>query len=403
MPDWTGLLDSISGGAFGITKGLTAGAEPYKAWEGVRTADLANDRSEITLRDLQLMQQALEAQPDFYGNAATARNTANQLATSKGKLDIFGNERNLDINQQLSDPMGMFQQATAGLTPADPEYRQLLAQFLGYNDPTGAVKAYDSFGVEKMQQRGINEQAAYSAVLQLAQMQDPGATLQRKPDGTIVVLASDGEEMPVSPQLLTKVAAMLGAPTPYDAISRGIKDESAIQNTNINLLKALELRGITPVQALRELNTVRVGLDKDITQASKDYADVKKSAEYQQESDPAVRQQMLAEPLARLSAARAKKDKVMTLYAQVAATSRVPGAESVQPVPRVAPTGGTKVTTRPPPGAAAARAAGGSPQGAPRPAGPMRPGETGGPIGGVDLFGIQQDPLGAFIDSLGIQ
>jgi hypothetical protein len=399
MPDWTGLLDSISGGAFGITKGLTAGAEPYKAWEGVRTADLANDRSEITLRDLQLMQQALEAQPDFYGNAATARNTANQLATSKGKLDIFGNERNLDINQQLSDPMGMFQQATAGLTPADPEYRQLYAQFLGYLDPTGAMKSYDSFGVEKMQQRGINEQAVYATVLQMAQMQDPGATLQRKPDGTIVVLASDGEEMPVSPKLLTKVAAMLGAPTPIDAYYKGLTSEQGIQNTNINLFKALDARGISPTKALASLDQLRIGYDKDIAAAMAQVNTILKSDEYKSESDPAARAEMLREPMRRAETARANKEKVMAMYAQVAVTSNVPGSQPLAPpTPRVAPTGGTKVTTRSPQ-ATGAKAAGI----APRPAGPMRPGETGGPIGGVDLFGIQQDPMGAFIDSLGIQ
>jgi len=359
MADWKDILEGISGGFMGVTKGLTAGAEPFNAWENVRTKDIANDKGEIQLRDLQLMQDALEAEGlGYYGNAATAKDALNRKSTSASNADIFGNENKLALQQYLSDPNGAFQQGIkeTGWTPGSPEYRAWLAEAISQFDPTAGVKGYDSFGVEKIQNRNLNEQAALSYIEGYVKQKDPNAVVVRNEDGTVDIIGSDGQ-VTHGGDLLTKVAAMIQAPTPLDAVDKGLRLQIAIETANAKIAKDLNEGRITPAQGLKALDQQRIAISQEYNKAVQELVALQKSQEYIL-ADDATKLEMVTPIKQRAESARNQLDKLKIIYQTVAATGRLPGA-SMPGAPRVAPTGTSSVTApRPPPGAAAARAAG---------------------------------------------
>lgn len=363
MPDWQDILEGISGGFMGVTKGLTAGAEPFNAWENVRTKDIANDKGEIQLRDLQLMQDALEAEGlGFYSNAALAKDAAHRKATSSANLDIFGNAQKLALGEYLADPNGAFQQGLkeTGWTPGTPEYRAWLSEAISAFDPAAAPKVYDSFGVDKIENRNLNEQATLAFAQSWIQKNgpDPNAQLVRMPDGTVGVL-SNGEISPVPGGLLTKIADMMGSATPGVAISKGVRDEGEIQKINIAMMKAIGEGRITPAMALKALETDRLTVSQDFNKAIQELTTLQKSQEYVL-ADEETKAAMVAPLQQRAAAARKELERIRNTAQAVMATGRLPGAEMPAPRAGPRPTGGSTVTAprRPPPLAAGTAAAG---------------------------------------------
>jgi hypothetical protein len=358
---WTDVLEDIAGGASGVVKGLTAGAAPFDAWGKVQSQDLANDKSRLTLEDLQHMQDA-KNNPDlnFYGNAADALDTTNRKTTAAGNLDIFGNKNKLDLQSYLSDPNGTFQQGLkeTGWEPGSPEYRQWLAEAIGQFDPQAGVKAYDTYGVDKLEDKNLNQEAALQFLQSYVQQKDPNAVVQRKPDGTVVVV-SHGEEHEIDGSALVKIAAMISAKTPDDAISKGIKDESLIQKGNIDLFKALQTGQVTPAQALKVLDQQRVGLSQAYQGALRELSTLQASQDFKMAA-PEERLAMTQDIRSRINDIKQKMDASQQVYSRIAATSSIPrlGGSPAGAPPLVRPQGGSSLTTRPPPGAAAARAAG---------------------------------------------
>lgn len=362
MADWMDWLEGLSGGASGIVNGLTAGAKPFAAWNAVQTQDLNNEKSAVQLRDLAAMQAALEnPEIDYYGNTAAARAAAQRKATTQADSDIFGLNRNLDLQRYLSNPNDAFQQGVdqAGLTPGSPEYRDWLAQAIGMYNPEAGVKSYDTYGIPGIQQRNVNEQATLQFIEQYAQQKDPGARVVRNADGTVSIVDSQGQETPVSGDLLVKVASMLGAKTPYDAISGGLKDELAIQGGNVKTLDALLKNGTTGSQTIQALYNQRQLIQSDIAQSMKELATIQGSQDYRQ-ADDATKQQLVADVTKRIADARDRGARLEDLFSRIGASGAIGRAGAQSNVfsgpPRAV--GDTTVTTRPQPGAGAARAAG---------------------------------------------
>lgn len=371
MSDWTDFLEDFSSGAAGVVAGLTAGAKPFDAWEGVRTKDIANDRGELTNRDLELMQWARENPDiDYYGNAVGAVDVGNRRKISQGEFDIYGDEQKLALTQYLSDPEGAFQQGLreTGWEPGSPEYRAWLAEAISQYDPTAAVAAYDKFNIPGIENRNLNEQAALRFIESYAQQKDPGARVQRNPDGTISII-SNGEETQVPGDLVVKVASMINAKTPYDAISGGLKDEIGIQNNNINLIKALRDGKVTPAAAVNVVKENGVRLNQLFNAARQDLTNIAKSDDYKL-ATPEERAVMVAEPQRRVEQYRKQAEENALMLNQLLRGYAMPQLgqpSSAAPRPRITPQGGASVTTRPAPGALASRAAGGAraPAGAP--------------------------------------
>lgn len=385
---WTDFLEDISSGAAGVVSGLTAGMKPFDAWETVRGKDIANDRGELTNRDLELMQWARENPDiDYYGNKIGAEDSGFRKKMAGDEVDIFGNQQKLSLQQYLADPNGAFQQGLreTGWEPGSPEYRQWLAEAISSYDPTGAVAAYDKFNIPGIENRNLNEQAALQFLQAYAQKKDPNAVVQRNPDGTVSII-SNGEETPVSGDLLVKIASMVSAKTPYDAISQGIKDETSIQKTNVDLVKALRDGKVTPAAAVKIVQENGVRVNQALTAARQDLNTITKSQDYQIAS-PEEKAAMTGEAQARVEQYRQRAEQnavmlnqLLKQYAlpQLTGTPAGPGAR-----PRLAPMGGSSVTTRPPPGSLLTGGAGG-PGGAP----------WGASSAGPNYGFRQTDPLG---------
>lgn len=360
--DWM----SASGAATGIVNGLTAGAKPFTAWEDVRTKDLANDKSELTLRDLYQMQDALE-NPDlnYYGNAASAKDSGNRKTYAANETDIFGNEQKLALGRYLTDPEGEFQQGLkeTGWVPGSPEYNQWLSEAIAGFDPMAGQAANDKFKIPEMQNRNLNEQAALQYIENYAKQKDPDARVERKPDGTVVIV-SNGEETPVPGDTLMHVAAMISAKTPEDAVSKGLKDEIAIQKVNAEIIKALQTGQITPASAAKMIQEQGVRLNQSYQGAMRELAAITKSQDYML-ATPEDKQAMTQELVKRISATKTQMDQNQQMLNKVVTQSALPRMTGGAPGPRgPRAQGDTTVTTRPPPGAFAARAAGIPPGGA---------------------------------------
>lgn len=390
MSDWMDFLQGLSGAALGVTKGATIGMEPFAAWEKVRSADLANDKSDVQLRDLYGVQDAREAYPNYYQDLVEAANSGYRKATAGNERGIFGEEQALALQKYLADPYGAFQEhvAAAGMRPDSPEFRNWLAQAIGQYDPMAAVKAQDSFGVPAIEQRNVNEQAVLAYVQQYARKLDPGARVIRNEDGTIAVQGSNGEVTPVSGDVLTKVAAMFAAKTPYDAQQQGLADMLKIITGNINNAKGVEsLAGNTPAAAtIKLLGEQRMNLKNALDAATRDLVALQAAASRSMEPDTFAPQ---------IEQARARVSDINTamqdLYQQqlylmqrsMSGGSGISPGTFVGPPSSLAgptPQGRTTMTTRPPAGAAASRATG-------------RPGGGGGVPLGVPMSGNQAVPF----------
>lgn len=294
MADWQDWLEGLGGAAAGVTQGLTAGAAPFAAWDRVVGSGLANESAASKLRNEQLSQAAREGIPDFYGNAAGAQDIGSQLAMSKGKNDIYGFEQGLAARKYMADPNDAFQQMvqTLGLTPADPQYRQLAAEAQSYYDPLGAIAGYDKMNIPGMQQQNLNEEAVLSYVTAFARKVDKGAHAFRAPNGQIMIMSSDGTEVLPAPDALVRSASMLAAKDPYAAVSAGVKDENLIARTNAELYKVMTAGGVTPAQQIKVINDNRVLWSGEMNKAQQGYEAIKKTSEYTT-ADPATQATML--------------------------------------------------------------------------------------------------------------
>lgn len=389
MSDFTDFLQGLSGAALGVTKGATIGMEPFAAWEKVRSADLANDRSDVLLRDLYGVQDAREAFPNYYGDLVEAANSGYRRTTTGNERGIFGDEQALALQKYLSDPYGAFQQgvAQADMRPDSPEFRNWLAQAIGQYDPMAAVKAQDSFGVPTIEQRNLNEQAILAYVQQYARKLDPGARVIRNEDGTVAVLGSNGEVTPVSGDILTKVAAMFAAKTPYDAQQQGLADMMKIVTGNINNAKnASTINDNSPTAlTIKLLDGQRMNMKTALDAATRDLVALQAAAA--RAPDPESYTPQLEAARARVADIdRAMQDlsSQMAYLAQLSTRGGSAPSSFMGPPAALAgpaPQGRTTVTTRAPAGGMAARAAG-------------RPNATGGVPLGVPMSGNQAAPFG---------
>lgn len=274
MADWEDWLTGLSGGVSGIVKGIDQGMAPLSTWEGIRTKDLANDRYEIGNEDIDALQRTRMGDyvSDFYGDKIGAESTGYRQKIASGEVDIYGNEQKLALAEYLSDPNGAFQQGLkeTGWTPGTPEYREWLAEAMSMYDPSGAAGAYDKMGIPGIENRNLNEQAALNYIQNYARQKDPGSRVQRMPDGTVVILDSNGEMTPVPGDMLVQAAAMINAKTPYDAISQGLKDEGNIQKLNIDLVKAMQSGQVTPAVAFKYMQDEGVRINQALTNVTRD-------------------------------------------------------------------------------------------------------------------------------------
>lgn len=357
MADWMDWLEGISGAASGTVKGLTEGMKPFDAWEKVRTQDLANDLSDVKVRDAQLLQSALEGLPDYYGNLAGFRDVGNRKGIAQGEYDIYGIGKRFGMDRALSDPFGDFQQSVRaqGLGPQDVGYRQLMSDVMGQYDPFGAIAAYDKLNIPGMQQANVNEQAVLSFIQQYAQMNDPTARVVRYSDGTLAIESSEGV-MPISGDMMAKAAAMLQARTPYDAISKGLADEGNIIKNNAVLYTALTKGQISPAQYLQGLNQIRQNAVNDLNKSESALQALLKSDAYKwalPDEQAAMRAPLEQRIAAARNAVAQSSSQARTFIEQGRGAGGVPAF--VGPPSSLA---GSTVTTRPQRGAGASRAAG---------------------------------------------
>lgn len=418
MADWKDWLEGISGGTRGVVEGLTLGMKPFDAWEKVRAQDLANDKSDVQLEDLYGIQGARNAMPNYYPDLVGAANAGSRRATAQADYDIFGLNRNLEMQRYLSDPEGAFQQGLreTGWQPGDPEYRQWLAEAMGMYSPEVAVGAYDKFGVPAIQNRNLNEQTALTFVENWVRAKDPGAQVLRTANGQVVVLGSDGSETPIPGDILMKLTDMItrqgGAPA---ALSAGLKDEMAIANTNANLWRAFQTGQISPASAVALIDKERIAANQKYNQIMQARNQVTKSDEYKF-ADDATKAAMTAQYDQALDQARKGIEEANAMRQRVLATGTTRGV--VPSVPSnivqgsgIRPQGNTQVVA---PSVLGQRAAGGAalpnPMGppsslAPRPA--VRrtgPRSSQGLIGGPpyvapDIYG-EEGALNQYIQAL---
>jgi hypothetical protein len=389
------FLDGLSGAFGGITKGLTAGAEPFNAWEKVRTQDLANDKTDIQLRDLGQTQDARDAYGGYYDNVVGLADTNNRVGISKGNRDIFGNEQALAQAEYLASPG--FQEIVAQLDPSDPEYRTKLAAAIAQYDPLGGVTAYDKFGVDKMQQRNLNMQTAGQFIERYAQQKDPGAVFQFMPDGTAVIYGSDGTMTPIPTKFLLQLADMTAAKTPNAAITSGIGDQIKVNASNIATYNALNKNNVSPAQQVQLLTQERLAAQNELTAVQNEIKAITSSEQFKLLSRP-EQEAALAGIKPRFDRAVQNQQAVQQrIRAFQSGQSPASGGAMGPPSPRVAPQGGGAVTTgRPSVADVISLAAGGA--GAPKGAPWGRSAEGGGAypfmqMNPEDVWGPASNPI----------
>lgn len=342
--DFMNFLEGLSGAFGGITKGLTEGTKPFDAWEKVRTQDIANDKGDIQLRDLGRMQDAQE-NPDlnYYGNAATFKDTTNRVGTSKGNRDIFGNEQALAQAEYLASPG--FQELVAQLDPSDPEYRTKLAAAIAQYDPQGGVTAYDKYKVPALQQHNLNLQAAGQFIERYAQKKDPGAVFQFLPDGTAVIYGSDGEQTPIPTKFLLQLADMTAAKTPGAAVNTGITQQLLVEKNNRDNYLATQKGGIQPAQQVQLLTQARLAAQNALTAVANEIKTITNSDVFKLMTRP-EQEAALAHVKPRFDAAMRDQQAIQRqLQSVIAGRGPVPGGAMGPPSPRVAPQGDGAVTT----------------------------------------------------------
>lgn len=367
MADWKQWLEGVSGGALGINKGLTIAADPFLAWDKVQAADQAIDRTGIQNRDLEQTQSARE-NPDlnYYGNLATSADATHRNSTAKSTSDIYGLEQNLALKKYLADPNDAYQQgiAEAGWTPDSPEYRAWTAEAMGLFDPQAAIKANDTFNIPGLKQQNLGEQATLSYLSNYVKQYDPGAQVVRKPDGTVAIIGSNGTETEVPSDMLVKVDSMLRNKNgPEGAISAGLKDEIAIQKTNIEMYKqvavAMKNGRIDPKMGFLALDSQRKAIDTKIRKMKNDGDAIAKDPLM----DPEEKKAKLADIAARGKRAEDELDFLSKLLTQLQAIGVMPGQNPgtngpMGPPSYLAPQGNSSVNTRPPIGDIVGRALG---------------------------------------------
>jgi len=360
MSDFMDFLSGLSGVGAGLAKGATLGMEPFAAWEKVRSADLANDRSDVQLRDLYGVQDEREASGDYYQNLVGAANSGYRKTSAGNERDIFGLEQQLAMQQYLSDPNDAFQQGLAetGWTPGTPEYRAWLAEAMGQFDPSAAVGAYDKMGIPRMQQRNVDEQAVLATLEQLIQRDDPGATVQRGPDGQVYVIGSDGTSKRVSGDALVRVASMLGDPKgPDNAITQGLLNQQRLVTGNVQNQKTLSgLQNDTPSK--RALDGVKNQLTQLRAEGQQAVSVLNKLRDNQrQSSDPESYAGPIVEAEQRLATINKQGQQLWQTQQYLMQQSMGGGGGMGPPRSAMNPQGGSSVNTKTP-GSGASRAAG---------------------------------------------
>lgn len=372
MPDWFETLQDIGGAFTGITQGLTQGMKPFEAWEGVRTKDLANDRSDILLRDLMAQQAAREGDDYFgyYTDQAGAQRSGFQKTRAGNERDLYGIEQGLAQRQALDDPDGEFQtlMRQMGVTPEDPNYRRFLSQYMAQYDPMGAVAAYDKMGVPAIEQRNMTQAAVMSF---LESKLPPGAQIIANNDGSFTAVGSDGVEVQIPWRQALAAASMSGKPTdPMSVISNIIKDQTLIQKGNTEAWRAVNPDDSKErTQQRLAANSLMTAAQRDFDAAQREIAAIQKYAKenFLEEAQVA---ELLTPVRQRAEEAQRRGREAAQLLQQVTGVTMAGGpaasrfgrsGSSGAPVPQ----GGTSVTTRPAPGAGASRAAGGAGGGAP--------------------------------------
>lgn len=343
--DWVDWLEGLSAGARGINEGLTLSMKPYNAFEDVRTKSLANEKSDIQLRDLMGMQFEREATPDYYPNAVGSVDAANRLASTKAGSDIYGLNTALDFRKSMDDPNGYFQMLmrAKGLTPDMPEYQLEYIRMLSQADPAAAIKMFDTSKIPAMQQKELNMQAVLMGAEQYAQRMDKGAHAIQNADGTIDILGSDGQRMTVPAEFYFKLADMASRPGgPQAAISQGIGDEIKIAQSNRQVYDTLVNKVATDKQYSQLMVGARVGYEKQLTDIAKEISDFDKNPQNMM-LPPEERDARKNELMARRTAIAQKHQEIVNILQAAAQTGR--RGPSVGGPPVTGPTANVPVQT----------------------------------------------------------
>lgn len=345
VPDW---LDTLSGAALGINKGATLAADPYKAWDAVQKTGLEN-------RNLEGEQLAREALPDYYGHRATAADTATQLATSKGLSDIYGTDTALAMQKALG-PGSAFQAEiqARGLTPDMPEYMLAAQKYIGQYNPQAGIAAESLFKIPETQNRNTMDQLNTAYVQAYARRADPNAIAVRQPDGTFVIHGSQGETIPVNVDQLAKIVSFMKTSDPSQVMNAALTTQGAIQKTNAEMVtalanwqKALNTGVQTPAQANAALNSLRVGLDKELARIAAARNFVLKSDDFKFAKTQEEKDAMLAPFVQQEVAARETHRRAMTLLEQRANAIGYPLRQGMGAGNAVVGMGGSSVDARP--------------------------------------------------------
>jgi hypothetical protein len=343
MADWMDFLGDLGGAARGVTEGLTLGMKPFAAWEDVRTKDLANDKSDIALRDLLMTQNAREGLgvPDFYGNLIGSQDVGHRLTMAKGEGDIFGQERNLAFQRYLSDPNDAFQQGIAamGVKPGDPEYNKWYAEAQGIFDPTAAVAGYEKLGIPALEGRQLNQEAVTQIATALLRTKDPGAQAFIGTDGRLMGVGSDGEPFPMPAIDYMKFAEMLQpGKTALGVTNTGITQQMAIAEANRKMAES------GPLKNPETLKLVNGELTRITNQIKLDQAALTKLTAQPILDDDARAQAVALQQ--RINAGIQEAQQWGGIMRNMVGQTPVGSRAGVPPTgPR--PTGGAAVTTRP--------------------------------------------------------
>jgi len=223
--------EALSGIPYGLNQGLT----PFNTWEGIRTKDLANDRSELQLQDLAQIQAARDAAANYYGDLVNAAQTGNQFTSAKNLYGTDTAQQQLAYAQFMRSPEG--QALLANQMPGSYGFDQGLLQGASQFLPTQVPDMFKQYGMAGLDQQAAGQQVGEQMLRYQLQQMNPGSQVDvvRMPGQGYVALV-DGQPMDIPASLLRGAYAAEGVNAPQQAINTQVQLERAIQTGNVDMI-----------------------------------------------------------------------------------------------------------------------------------------------------------------------
>jgi hypothetical protein len=321
LQDFAGLGQAFGG----IATGLDQGMAPLKTWEGIRTSDLANDKSEIANQDLQQQQFARMGtldpaqQQGYYGAWQNNQISGLQNVTASNQLGTQTQQQQIDMYRLATSPEGRAR--LQGLDPSSPQFAMELEKMRAETNPFSVPDDITKTLIPA-QQRGANQQATQN-FLQTAMMsmKDPntgeamfgeGDTIVPSPGGGYVMKKANGDVVAVPYNLAAFAQQMENNPTLFKAL----QDRANASNTQ-------RTSDITAQDQILKLGQTLMANDPLVAAGTKEMA------------DSPERQQAIATLDAQETAARA-----LQAHGQQLISSRVRGQGYTQSAAATGQTGG---------------------------------------------------------------